>query len=90
MGPWRFTTTKANLSPVLGADGVRKLLTALGDLPAWVIGGIEPADAPAVRACGAAGLAVSSGLFRGGAVAANHARYATAWAAAAPDLLQNT
>ena len=90
VGPWRFTTTKANLSPVLGADGVRALLTALGGLPAWVIGGIEPVEASAVRACGAAGLAVSSGLFHGGAVEANHARYATAWAAAVPDLFQNT
>ena len=84
VGPWRFTTTKANLSPVLGAAGVRALIGALRGLPAWVIGGIEPDDLPAVRASGAAGVAVSSGLFRDGAVESNHARYACAWAGAAP------
>jgi thiamine-phosphate pyrophosphorylase len=63
VGPLRFTATKQNLSPVLGLAGVRDLLAALGDLPAWVIGGVLPGDLPALRAAGAAGVAVSAALF---------------------------
>ena len=80
IGPWRYTTTKKNLSPVLGAAGVRSLVAMLDGLPAWVIGGIEPADAAEVRATGAMGVAISSGLFRGGRVEANFKNYAAAWA----------
>ena len=80
VGPWRFTATKENLSPVLGEPGVRLLVAMLDGLPAWVIGGIEPADLPAVRSCGAAGVAVASGLFRGGQIETNFKTYAAAWA----------
>jgi len=79
VGPWRFTGTKQNLSPVPGEGGVRALVAMLDGLPAWVIGGIEPADLPAVRATGAAGVAVSSGLFRAGQVTTNFKNYARAW-----------
>ncbi|MFT3782410.1 MAG: thiamine phosphate synthase [Nibricoccus sp.] len=80
IGPWRFTTTKKNLAPVLGESGVRLLVAMLDGLPAWVIGGVEPADIPSVRATGAAGVAVSSGLYRGGMLATNFRDYAKAWA----------
>ena len=80
VGPWRFTSTKKDLSPVLGASGVRLLVAMLDGLPAWVIGGIEPADLADVRATGASGVAISSGLFRGGRVEANYKTYAAAWA----------
>jgi thiamine-phosphate pyrophosphorylase len=80
VGPWRFTATKKNLSPVLGPAGVRSLVAMLDGLPAWVIGGIESADLPDVRATGAAGIAVSSGLYRGANVEANFKTYAAAWA----------
>jgi thiamine-phosphate pyrophosphorylase len=56
---------------VLGLAGIRELLPRLGDLPAWVIGGVEAADLPPVLAAGAAGAAVSSALFRGGRVEDN-------------------
>jgi thiamine-phosphate pyrophosphorylase len=79
VGPWRFTGTKKNLSPVLGETRTRSLVAMLDGLPAWVIGGIEPADLPAVRAVGAAGVAVSSGLYRDGQLAANFKSYASAW-----------
>ncbi len=79
IGPWRFTSTKKGLSPVLGEPGVRLLVAMLDGFPAWVIGGIEPKDLPAVRATGASGVAVASGLFREGRVEANFKTYAAAW-----------
>jgi thiamine-phosphate pyrophosphorylase len=79
IGPWRFTTNKKNLAPVLGPAGVRALVAQLDGLPAWAIGGIEAADLPAVRASGAAGAAVSSALFRDGRVAQNYHALLAAW-----------
>jgi thiamine-phosphate pyrophosphorylase len=79
VGPYRFTDTKKNLAPVLGLEGVRTLVAMLDGLPAWVIGGIEPADLPKIRATGAAGVAVSSGLFSGGRLETNFRDYASAW-----------
>ncbi len=69
VGPWRFTHSKKALAPVLGAEGVAGLLRLLSPLPAWVIGGIEATDTKAVRALGAAGVAVCGALYRDGAVA---------------------
>lgn len=84
VGPLRFTSTKRALSPVIGIAGVRRLVAELGALPAWVIGGVEPADLPAIRAAGAEGAAVSSFLFRGGRVGENLRALLGAWAQA-PD-----
>lgn len=64
VGPLRFTATKERLAPVLGIDGIRALVSRLGGLPAWAIGGVEPADMPALRSAGVAGAAVSSALLR--------------------------
>ncbi len=80
VGPWRFTSTKQNLSPILGEAGVRQIVAMLDGIPAWVIGGLEPADLPAIRTLGAAGVAVASGLFRGRNVEKNFKAYAAAWA----------
>lgn len=71
VGPLRFTRTKEKISPVLGFDGVREVLAELGDLPAWVIGGVQPGDLSSLRAGGAAGIAVSSALFHGNCVEEN-------------------
>lgn len=79
VGPWRQTGTKKNLAPVLGESGERPLLAMLDGLPAWVIGGIEPDDLSAVKATGAAGVAVSSGLFRNGPAETNFKSYMRAW-----------
>ncbi|MDX2186885.1 MAG: thiamine phosphate synthase [Opitutaceae bacterium] len=64
VGPWRFTSTKLKLAPVLGPEGIAPLLQVLRPLPAWLIGGVLPADMPRVRALGATGAAVSSGLIQ--------------------------
>jgi len=49
VGPLRFTATKGNLAPVLGFGGVRAIIGQLRGIPAWVIGGVLPADLPALR-----------------------------------------
>ncbi len=79
IGPWRFTETKTNLAPVLGANGVRKLVAQLDGLPAWAIGGIEATDLPAVRATGVTGAAVSSALFRNGSIGEDFRKLVAAW-----------
>lgn len=71
VGPLRFTSTKQALAPVLGWAGVKSLLALLGDLPAWIIGGVRPEDLPDLLALGAAGVAVSGALFRDGLIEAN-------------------
>ena len=80
IGPWRFTTTKKNLAPVLGPEGIAPLLPLLGGLPAWVIGGIRPDDLAAIRVLRARGVAVSSALFSSNDVPARHTAFLAAWA----------
>lgn len=66
MGPWRFTSTKQNLAPVLGADGIRQVIDYLGahccECPVVLIGGLTPADAAAVFDAGGAGMAVGGAI----------------------------
>lgn len=66
LGPWRYTGTKENLSPVLGEDGVRAALDALLQAhclgPVVVIGGILPHDVSSIVGLGAHGVAVSSAV----------------------------
>lgn len=81
IGPFRFTATKQKLAPVLGLEGIAALLPLLNGLPAWAIGGILPADLPALRHAHLAGIAVSSSLYTNNQVAANHAAFVTAWSA---------
>lgn len=68
-GPFRFTTTKANLSPVLGLEGYSQIVSQMraadlrnpqGDpLPIVAIGGITAADIPAIMQTGVTGIALS-------------------------------
>lgn len=66
MGPYRFTTTKKRLAPVLGTDGYRVILAearAAGfALPVVAIGGITPDDVPELLAAGVDGIAVSGAV----------------------------
>lgn len=63
LGPYRFTTTKEKLSPVLGFEGYRAITAgcrAAGiTLPIVAIGGIELADIVPVMSTGVSGIAVS-------------------------------
>lgn len=90
VGPLRFTGTKANLSPVLGIGGVRRLIARLRGIPAWVIGGVEAADLAAVAEAGAAGAAVSSALLRGGRIEENLRALVAAWPRSAEPAARNS
>lgn len=66
-GPFRFTTTKKNLSPILGLDGYKSIvlkMKELGiDLPIVAIGGITVEDIPAVMGTGVSGIALSGAVL---------------------------
>lgn len=66
-GPFRFTTTKKNLSPVLGLEGYRSIVERMKaahiDLPIVAIGGILDTDIADIMATGVAGIAVSGGIL---------------------------
>lgn len=68
LGPFRFTQTKRKLSPILGLEGYRQLMSesrAAGILlPVVAIGGINAADIPDIMATGVHGVAISGGLLR--------------------------
>lgn len=60
IGPYRFTTTKQNLSPILGLEGIRLILSQLQvAIPVIAIGGIELEDVPDLFSTGIQGIAVS-------------------------------
>ena len=67
LGPFRFTQTKRNLSPILGLEGYREIFTrcrAAGiTLPVVAIGGITAADIAQILATGATGIALSGALL---------------------------
>lgn len=66
-GPFRFTTTKKNLSPTLGLDGYKSIvlkMKELGiDLPIVAIGGMTVEDIPAVMGTGVSGIALSGAIL---------------------------
>lgn len=67
-GPFRFTTTKKNLSPILGLEGYRDIISRMKDagitLPLVAIGGITAEDIPAILETGVDGIAVSGTVLR--------------------------
>jgi len=62
VGPWRVTTTKADAGPALEEETLGRIREAAGAIPWVAIGGVRPEDLPAIRAAGAAGVAVVSGI----------------------------
>lgn len=66
-GPFRFTTTKRKLAPILGLEGYRAVMKRLGEenlsVPVCAIGGITLADVPAILATGVRGIAVSGSIL---------------------------
>ena len=67
-GPFRFTTTKARLAPILGLEGYERLVKVrdgLGrPLPLVAIGGITIADVPSLMSTGVDGVAISGCVVR--------------------------
>lgn len=66
-GPFRFTSTKKNLAPVLGLGGYKEIASLMHskgiDIPLVAIGGISMNDIPALLACGANGIALSGSIL---------------------------
>ncbi|WPV02038.1 thiamine phosphate synthase [Mucilaginibacter sp. cycad4] len=67
-GPYRFTTTKENLSPILGLEGLktiaRQMRAANMTVPLIAIGGVLPEDITQLMDAGLYGVAVSGGITR--------------------------
>lgn len=66
-GPFRFTTTKKNLSPVLGLEGYQHIVDQMKshgiNLPIVAIGGILESNIKSILATGVSGIAVSGGIL---------------------------
>ncbi len=64
VGPFRFTETKKNLSPVLGLQGYKDIIMRCNqagtNIPVFAIGGIQIEDIPALMSTGIYGIAISS------------------------------
>ncbi len=67
-GPFRFTTTKRGLAPVLGLEGYRRIMERMRAegirLPIVAIGGITREDIPVLVATGVSGIALSGSVLR--------------------------
>ncbi|MBQ8442231.1 MAG: thiamine phosphate synthase [Bacteroides sp.] len=66
-GPFRFTTTKKNLSPILGLEGYREIVEKMKEadihLPIVAIGGITVEDILAIMETGVSGIALSGTIL---------------------------
>ena len=66
-GPFRYTTTKQRLAPILGLDGYRDIIGKMRqnsiDIPLVAIGGITKSDTSELLQCGVNGIALSSSIL---------------------------
>lgn len=66
-GPFRFTSTKNNLAPILGYEGYQSIITKMRDnginIPLVAIGGICKDDIAKLLDCGVNGIALSSSIL---------------------------
>lgn len=67
-GPFRFTTTKQGLSPILGLEGYSRIVKQMREndinLPIVAIGGITAEDIPSIMQTGVTGIALSGTVLR--------------------------
>ena len=67
-GPFRFTTTKKKLSPVLRLEGYRSIVAKMREeninIPIVAIGGITAEDIPQIMQTGVTGIALSGTVLR--------------------------
>lgn len=67
-GPFRYTTTKKNLSPILGLEGYARMVQLMKEaninLPMVAIGGIKNEDIPDILKTGVTGIALSGSILR--------------------------
>ena len=66
-GPFRHTTTKQNLAPILGYEGYSEIISKMRerniDIPLIAIGGITKGDIPELLCCGVDGIALSGSII---------------------------
>ena len=67
-GPFRFTSTKKNLAPILGREGYRNIIQGMKEagihIPLVAIGGIGKEDIPSLLESGVHGIALSGSILR--------------------------
>ncbi|MBQ8222173.1 MAG: thiamine phosphate synthase [Bacteroidales bacterium] len=67
-GPFRFTSTKKNLAPILGLEGYKNILKKMKEndinIPLVAIGGITKDDIPELLKTGVDGIAMSGSILR--------------------------
>ena len=67
LGPYRHTTTKSKLAPLLGSEGLSQVMAevrAAGiETPVVAIGGLTADDVTEVLRCGASGIAISGDII---------------------------
>lgn len=67
-GPFRFTSTKKNLAPILGYDGYKLIIKQMHEhnihIPLVAIGGISKPDIPQLLDTGVNGIALSSSILK--------------------------
>ncbi|MDD3691018.1 MAG: thiamine phosphate synthase [Bacteroidales bacterium] len=68
LGPYRTTTTKKHLSPILGLEGITDIINRCRNnkitLPIYLIGGIQINDIVDIKKMGVDGIAVSSAILQ--------------------------
>ena len=66
-GPYRHTTTKQNLAPILGQEGYSYIISKMREynieIPLIAIGGITKSDIPELLRCGVGGIALSGSII---------------------------
>lgn len=67
-GPFRYTSTKRNLAPILGIEGYSDIIKRMREhniaTPLIAIGGIAKEDIPQLLECGVDGIALSGSILR--------------------------
>jgi len=67
-GPFRFTRTKQGLSPILGIEGYKDIVSRMKEasinIPIVAIGGITADDIPSIMNTGVSGIALSGTVLR--------------------------
>lgn len=67
LGPFRYTNTKEKLSPIIGLDGYKEIITKVRNaginLPIVAIGGITINDVEDLMKCGINGIAMSGSII---------------------------
>jgi thiazole synthase len=68
LGPYRWTSTKKNISPLLRLEGCRRIMAQMKaeriDIPVTAIGGVELEDVRGLRQAGLQSVAFSGALVR--------------------------